>query len=282
MRRLKRSFTAVLLCISASFALCACATKDAVIPVVCNGDEITVNGEVVAREYDQVYIYRIDSDVVSLSTAAIVEGRGTVEFINLDADGNEINLSDIIPDRDLYESAVVDKLNEPVLMTSDSVYIAPEVDRDAMESILCSYDSAMNLPFLMGSEGISIIYLEDNGGSYAVSFEYDSGLIDDRFVPGDGIICHPWMTGRIGNGVDGIVLDEYSDHWAENSLEIDNYNGHTYYWFCVAYSDDDGNKTYYSVIAEETDNGREVICSQQVDGPFTCSDIEEFGRLLDL
>ena len=57
--------------------------------------------------------------------------------------------------------------------------------------------------------------------------------------------------------------------------------GDTYYWFCVAYKDDDGDKTYYSVIAEETDDGREVVSAEEVDGPFVCCNLEEFSEMLD-
>lgn len=282
MERLERTVATGLLCISTVFTLCACVPKKESIPVVvCNGNEVTVNGKAVAQSYDYVYFNRIDSSVVSFSLMPSVAKDGSVNVVNVDSDGNEIKLSSVITDPDLYESAVVDKIHQPIILTRDSVYTGPEVNRDAMEEVLCSYDKAMTLPFLMGYDGVAIFYTEDSGASYTVSFDYDSGVIDKRFVPGDGIICHPWMTGRVGNGVTGMILEGYSDHWAENSMEIDNYNGHTYYWFCVAYKDDKGNKTYYSVVAEENDNGREVIFSQRAEGSFVCCDIEEFGRILD-
>ncbi len=281
MGSIRKTIVAGLLCVSTALTLCACAPKTKGIPVVsCKGNEITVNGKVVAQAYDSVYINRIDSSVVSLSVGTTVTDDGSVCIVNVDPDGNEIKLSSVIPDRDLYESAVVDKLNQPTIMVQDSVNPGPEVDMEAMEKVLCSYDEAMSLPFIMGYKGVTIIYTEDSGAAYSVSFDYDSGIIDSKYVPGDGLLCHAWLTGRVGYEITGMKLDGYCDHWAENSIEIDNYNGHTYYWFCVAYEDEEGNDTYYSVIAEETDKGYEAICLKQVEGPFVCCDIEEFGRIL--
>ena len=282
MGRLKRTFVTGLLCVSTVIALSACASGKAAVPVVTfDGNEITVNGKIVAQTDDNLYVNRIDSSVVSLSLGSTVSADGSVNVVNVDPDGNEIKLSSIIPDRELYESAVVKNMGLPIIYARDSVYEGPVVDMNAVKEVMCSYDEAMKLPFIMHYDGVSIIYTEENGASYSVSFDYNSGVIDEKYIPGDGVICHPWMTGRVGNGVDGMILDGYSDHWAENSLEIDNYNGNTYLWFCVAYKDDGGNKTYYSVIAKVTDNGREVVSSKQVDGSFVCCDIEEFSRILE-
>ena len=280
--KLKKSVAAGLICILTVFSLSACVSGRENIPVVTfDGSKLAINGKVVAETHDRIYINRIDSSAVSISLQSTVAKDGSVNIVNVDPDGNEIKLSDVITDRDLYEAAALAQLNQPKSMMRDSVYIGPEVDRDAMEEVLCSYDKAMTLPFIMGDTGIAIIYTEDSGASESVSFEYESGIIDERFVPGDGVFCHPWMTGRVGTGISGMMKDEYSDHWAENSLEIDNYNGHTYYWFCVAYKDENDNKTYYSVVAEQTDSGRKMICSQRVDGSFTCCNIEEFSRILE-
>ena len=282
MKSLKKSVIAGLLCVSAVFSLCACVTRREKTPVVSfDGNELSVNGKVVAQTEDRIYINRIDSSAVSVSIGHTVKKDGSVNIVNVDPDGNEIKLSDVIPDRDLYEFAVAVKLDQPQVIMRDSIYTGPEVDRDVMKEFMRSYDKAMELPFIMGETGVSIIYTEFNGASESVSFEYDSGIIAERFIPGDGVFCHPWVIGRVGTGVDGMLKEEYSDHWAESSLEIDNYNGHTYYWFCVAYKDDKENKTYYSVIAEQTDNGRKVVCSQQVDGSFICCNIEEFSKLLE-
>ena len=282
MGRLKRTFVTGLLCVSTVIALSACASGKAAVPVVTfDGNEITVNGKIVAQTEDNLYVNRIDSSVVSLSLGSTVSADGSVNVVNVDPDGSEIKLSSIIPDRELYESAVVKNMGLPIIYARDSVYEGPVVDMNAVKEVMCSYDEAMKLPFIMHYDGVSIIYTEENGASYSVSFDYNSGVIDEKYIPGDGVICHPWMTGRVGNGVDGMILDGYSDHWAENSLEIDNYNGNTYLWFCVAYKDDGGNKTYYSVIAKVTDNGREVVSSKQVDGSFVCCDIEKFSRILE-
>lgn len=270
-----------LLCIVTVFLMCSCAPKNNKVPVVtCDGDEIFINGKAVATAGDFVYVNRLDSSVVSLSIGSTVASDGSVNIINLYPDGEEIKLSDVITDRELYESAIKERLEEPTLITRDSVSLGPEVDRDAMEEVLCSYDKAMGLPFIMGYKAVTILYTDDNGASYSVAFDYDSGIVDSRFVPGDGIMCYRWMTGRVGYGVTGMDIEGYSDHWAENSVQIDNYKGSTYYWFCVAYIDDEDNRTYYSVVAKDTDNGREVISSKQVEGPFVCCDIEEFGRLI--
>ena len=277
-----KKILSTILCISTAFLIASCASKREKIPVVtCDGNEIFVNGKDVATLADTVYINRLDSHVISISIGSTVGKDGSVNIINVDPDGNEIKLSDVITDRDLYESAVKEKLNEPVLIARDSVYTGPEVDRETMEKVICSYDDAMKLPFIMGYQAVTILYAEENGAAFSVSFAYDSGVIDSRFVPGDGIMCHNWMIGRIGYGASGMDLEGYSDHWAENSIQIDNYNGNTYYWFCVAYIDDEDNRTYYSVVAKDTDDGRKVINSKQVDGPFICCDIEEFDRMIN-
>ena len=281
MERIKRSFVAGLLCVSTVFAFSACASGKAPVPVVAlDGNEITVNGKVVAQTEGNLYVNRIDNSVVSLSLRSTVSADGSVDVVNVDPDGNEIKLSSVIPDRELYESSVVKNMGLPIIYTRDAVYDEPEVDMELVREVLCSYDEAMKLPFIMYYDGVSIIYTQENGASYSVSFDYNSGVIDEKYVPDDGVICHPWMIGRVGNGVDGMILDGYSDHWAESSLEIDNYKGHTYLWFCVAYTDAEDNKTYYSVIAKVTDNGREVVSSKQVDGSFVCCDIKEFSRTL--
>ena len=95
------------------------------------------------------------------------------------------------------------------------------------------------------------------------------------------------MRGRLGYDIEGLRREEYADHWVENSVEIQNYNGKTYYWFCVAYTDEAENKTYYSVVAEETESEeenkapiRKVIYSEKVDGPFACCNIREFGKII--
>ena len=282
MKKLRKTIAAGILCIFVVLSLSACVSRSENIPVVTfDGSELAINGKVVVETHDRIYINRIDSSAISISLQSTVAKDGSMNIINVDPDGNNIKLSDVITDRDLYEAAVVVKLNQPKIIMRDSVFTGPEVDRDAMKEVLCSYDKAMTLPFIMGEKGIAIYYTEENGASESVSFEYESGIIDKRFVPGNGVFCHPWMTGRVGTGIAGMMKDEYSDHWAENSLEIDNYNGHTYYWFCVAYKDENDKKTYYSIVAEQTDNGREMICSQQVEGSFTCCNIEEFKRILD-
>ena len=277
-----KKILSTILCISAVLLMASCASKHEKIPVVtCDGNEIFVNEKNVATADGTVYVNRLDSRVVSLSLGGTVAADGSVNIINVDPDGKEIKLSDVITDRDLYESKIKEKLNEPVLLTRDSVYTGPEVDRETMEEVMCSYYEAVKLPFIMGYKGVSILYIDENGASYTASFDYDSGIVDSRFVPGDGVMCHNWMIGRIGYGVAGMDLEGYSDHWAENSIQIDNYNGCTYYWFCVAYIDDEDNRTYYSVVAKDTDNGRKVINSKQVEGPFVCCDFEEFGKMIE-
>lgn len=279
MNKLIRAAAAGMACLVAAGAFCACAAGGNAFPTVSFEDgEVTVNGKVVAEDCERVYFYRIDSSVVSM---AAWSDDGDVETINVDVSGSEIKLSDVITDPELYEEAAAEEIGKPKIVAKDAVYEGPEVDRDAMEDVLLDYDKAMELSYIIGCDGVSMIYKEDNGASYSVTFGYDSGVVDNALAPEDGIICQPWMTGRVGYGITGMKLEGFADHWAEDSLEIDNYDGHTYYWFCVAYKDDDGDKTYYSVIAEETDDGREVVSAEEVDGPFMCCNLEEFSEMLD-
>ena len=251
-----------LLLIIVVFSLSACSSEEEEkIPVVTCGDNgVTVNGKVIYETGNNISVNRIDSSVVSLSVGSTVSRDGSVNISNVDPQGNEIKLSDVITDRDLYESIVSERLsNDITISVRNSVDTGPEVDREKMKEVLCSYDKAMALPFIMGYNGVSIIYTDENGASDSVTINYDSGLISEKYVPGDGVICRAWMTGRVGYEISGMKLDGYVDHWAENSLQIDNYNGHTYYWFCVAYKDEEENKTYYSVVAEEDDEGDKAI-----------------------
>ncbi len=279
----RKKIISAILYISALFLLCACAPEEEEkIPVVsCDDSGVYVNGKAVAASGDRIEVGRIDSRAVCLS---VMTGSGTdmsVNTVNVDPEGNEIKLSDVITDRLLYEAAIRTEIERPQIRIRDAVSYEPEVDRDAMKEFMSSYDNAMTLPFRMDEKGISITYTDGNGVSSSVSFSYDSGLVDKSFVPGDGILCSSWMIGRVGYGVAGMKLDGYTDHWAESSLKIENYNGHTYYWFCVAYKDDEENRTYYSVIAEGKDDGREAVSIRQTEGPFVCCDLEEFGSLLE-
>lgn len=68
---------------------------------------------------------------------------------------------------------------------------------------------------------------------------------------------------------------------AENALEIRNFQGENYIWYCISYTDKDENKVYYSSIAKENDDAKdEVIYSEKVDGPFVCCNIQEFSEIM--
>ena len=254
--------------------LSACAKQADEVPSVTYEDnEISVNGKYIATS-ETMAVNRIDAHVVSL-----ISDSG---FINLDAQGNEIRLDEVITDRDRYESSISDKVErlKTAPLTRDSV-IDYECDYDAMLSALSSYDDAMKLPFYFADDSVCIVYKDENGHAGSVSYNFTDDHLNSAYKPGDGITCRRWMMGRLGYGIKGLMLDEYADHWVEDSLEIKNYEGQTYYWFCVAYEDDAENKTYYSAVARQDGDERTLICLNPVDGPFCCCDINEFSRILE-
>ena len=255
------------------FPLSACKGKpvEGDIPVVTyENKEIHINGKFFARS-ERLTINRIDSRVLSMTTD---DG-----YINLDANGNEIELKDVITNRFIYESTIRKNVDSRLMARSAPLY----VDYDEMMKTMTSYDKSMKLPFILGSDRVSIVYKDSKGKLYnAASYVYKSPLIAPEYAPGEGIRCGSWMTGRIGYGIPELKLKEYKDHWAESSLEIENYEGRTYIWFCIRYEDESENKTYYSAIVEVNEDDPEqkykVIRKEKVQDSFVCCDLDEFSK----
>lgn len=253
----------------------ACSGKpvEGKIPVVSyENNEIYINGKFFVRS-ERFSINRIDSRVLSMTTD---DG-----YINLDANGNEIKLQDVITNRFIYESTIRKNVDSRLMMRSAPLF----VDYDEMMKTMTSYDKSMKLPFILGSDRVSIVYKDSNGRLYnAASYSYKSPLIAPEYAPGDGIRCGSWMTGRIGYGIPELKLKEYKDHWAESSLEIENYEGRTYIWFCIRYEDEAGEKTYYSVIVEVIEENEktkyELVCKEQVNEGFVCCNLDAFSKMI--
>ena len=271
-KSMRRILAAVLIaCIL--FPLSACKGKpvEGDIPVVTyENKEIRINGKFFARS-ERLTINRIDSRVLSMTTD---DG-----YINLDANGNEIELKDVITNRFIYESTIRKNVDSRLMARSAPLY----VDYDEMMKTMTSYDKSMKLPFILGSDRVSIVYKDSKGKLYnAASYAYKSPLIAPEYAPGEGIRCGSWMTGRIGYGIPELKLKEYKDHWAESSLEIENYEGRTYIWFCIRYEDESENKTYYSAIVEVNEDDPEqkykVIRKEKVQDSFVCCDLDEFSK----
>lgn len=269
-----RIITAMIMAVS-FLPVSACSGKpvEGKIPVVSyENNEIYINGKFFARS-ERLTINRIDSRVLSMT---IDDG-----YINLDANGNEIELKDVITDRFIYESTIRKNVDNKLMMRSAPLF----VDYDEMMKTMTSYDKSMKLPFILGSDRVSIIYKDSKGKLYnAASYPYGSVLIASEYAPGEGIRCGSWMTGRIGYGIPELKLKEYKDHWAESSLEIENYEGRTYIWFCIRYEDEAGEKTYYSVIVEvikENEKTKyELVCKEQVSEGFVCCDLDAFSKMI--
>lgn len=271
-KSMRRILAAILIaCIL--FPLSACKGKpvEGDIPVVTyENKEIHINGKFFARS-ERLTINRIDSRVLSMTTD---DG-----YINLDANGNEIELKDVITNRFIYESTIRKNVDSRLMARSAPLY----VDYDEMMKTMTSYDKSMKLPFILGSDRVSIVYKDSKGKLYnAASYAYKSPLIAPEYAPGEGIRCGSWMTGRIGYGIPELKLKEYKDHWAESSLEIENYEGRTYIWFCIRYEDESENKTYYSAIVEVNEDDPEqkykVIRKEKVQNSFVCCDLDEFSK----
>lgn len=255
------------------FPLSACKGKpvEGDIPVVTyENKEIHINGKFFARS-ERLTINRIDSRVLSMTTD---DG-----YINLDANGNEIKLKDVITNRFIYESTIRKNVDSRLMARSAPLF----VDYDEMMKTMTSYDKSMKLPFILGSDRVSIVYKDSKGKLYnAASYAYKSPLIAPEYAPGKGTRCGSWMTGRIGYGIPELKLKEYKDHWAESSLEIENYEGRTYIWFCIRYEDESENKTYYSAIVEVNEDDPEqkykVIRKEKVQNSFVCCDLDDFSK----
>ena len=266
--------TAIVMAVSfMPFSACSGKPVEGKIPVVSyENKEIYINGRFFARS-ERLTINRIDSRVLSITTD---DG-----YINLDANGNEIRLQEVIINRFIYESTIRKNVDSKLMMRSAPLF----VDYDEMMKTMTSYDKSMKLPFILGSDRVSIIYKDSKGKLYnAASYPYGSVLIASEYAPGEGIRCGSWMTGRIGYGIPELKLKEYKDHWAESSLEIENYEGKTYIWFCIRYEDEAGEKTYYSVIVEvikENEKTKyELVSKEQVSEGFVCCDLNAFSKML--
>ena len=129
---------------------------------------------------------------------------------------------------------------------------------------------------------VSIIFPDESSGlGLPVTYEYDSPLFNPDYRPGEGITCYNDMIGRVGYSIPGLRLEEYKDHWAESALEICNFEGENYIWYCISYKDEDDNKVYYSsIVKEHEDSEDEVVYSQKVEGSFVCCNIQEFAKIM--
>lgn len=271
-KTMSRILAAVLItCILFPLSACKGIPVEGDIPVVTyENKEIHINGKFFARS-ERLTINRIDSRALSMTTD---DG-----YINLDANGNEIELKDVITNRFIYESTIRKNVDSRLMARSAPLY----VDYDEMMKTMTSYDKSMKLPFILGSDRVSIVYKDSKGKLYnAASYAYKSPLIAPEYAPGEGIRCGSWMTGRIGYGIPELKLKEYKDHWAESSLKIENYEGRTYIWFCIRYEDESENKTYYSAIVEVNEDDPEqkykVIRKEKVQDSFVCCDLDDFSK----
>lgn len=258
------SITALMM-LSLIFTSCGLKPAQGPIPLVTHeNNEIFINGEFFCRS-ESLCINRLDSHVLSMTTD---DG-----YINLDASGNEIRLSDVITNRLVYELSVKDIVDSRLKLRSAPLF----VDYDEMMNTLSSYDEAMNLPFKLESDRVSIIY----EGLDAASFMYHSIAVDRKYAPAEGIKCSRWMTGRIGYGTPELMFPEYKDHWAEDSLKIEDFEGKTYIWTCIGYDDEAGKRTYYSVIMEQTgEAGYKLVSKEKKDKSFSCCDLDSFSHML--
>ena len=243
------------------------------IPVVKYEDKkIYINGNYYATS-EKFGVFRIDEYVISFSTD---EG-----LVNLTADGEEIKLKDLIIDRVKFEATVGPMLSMEIAKRNIDIY-SKYYNFDKVRKEKLPYDEAMKQSFYMDYRGVNIIFPDETSGlSLSVTYGYDSELFNPDYRPGDGITCFNDMTGNVGSFTTGLTKEGYTDHWAEDSLEIRNFNGTDYIWYCITYTDKDDNKVYYSSIVKQIEDAKdEVIYSEKKDGPFVCCDIQEFAGIM--
>jgi hypothetical protein len=243
------------------------------IPVVKYEDKkIYINGNYYATS-EKFGVFRIDEYVISFSTD---EG-----LVNLTADGEEIKLKDLIIDRAQFEATVGLMLSFEIAKKNIDIY-SKCYNFEKVEKEKLPYDEAMKQSFYMDYRGVNIIFPDETSGlSLSVTYGYDSELFNPDYRPGKGITCFDDMIGRVGTFTPGLIKEGYIDHWAEDALEIRNFNGADYIWYCISYTDKDEKKVYYSSIVKENDDAKdEVIYSEKVDGPFVCCNIQEFSEIM--
>ncbi len=243
------------------------------IPVVKYEDKkIYINGNYYATS-EKFGVFRIDEYVISFSTD---EG-----LVNLTADGEEIKLKDLIIDRVKFEATVGLMLSMEIATKNIDIY-SKYYNFDKVKKEKLPYDEAMKQSFYMDFRGVNILFPDETSGlSLTVTYGYDSKVVNPDYRPGDGITCFNDMTGRVGTFTPGLIKEGYTDHWAEDALEIRNFVGADYIWYCISYTDKDDNKVYYSSIVKEIEDAKdEVIYSEKKDGPFVCCDIQEFAGIM--
>lgn len=243
------------------------------VPVVTYEDKkIYTNGEYFAAS-EKFAVYRIDEYAISFATD---EG-----LVNLTADGKEISLKDLIIDRAYFEATAGMQLSFEIAVKNIDIY-AKCYDFESVKKEKLPYDEAMKQRFYMDDRGVHIIFPDETSGlSLSVTYGYDSKLFNPDYRPGKGITCFDDMIGRVGTFTPGLIKEGYTDHWAENALEIRNFQGENYIWYCISYTDKDENKVYYSSIVKENEDTKdEVIYSEKVDGPFVCCNIQEFSEIM--
>lgn len=243
------------------------------IPVVKYEDKkIYINGNYYATS-EKFGVFRIDEYVISFSTD---EG-----LVNLTADGEEIKLKDLIIDRVKFEATVGPMLSMEIAKRNIDIY-SKYYNFDKVKKEKLPYDEAMKQSFYMDFRGVNILFPDETSGlSLTVTYGYDSKVVNPDYRPGDGITCFNDMTGRVGTFTPGLIKEGYTDHWAEDALEIRNFVGADYIWYCISYTDKDDNKVYYSSIVKEIEDAKdEVIYSEKKDGPFVCCDIQEFAGIM--
>ena len=243
------------------------------VPVITyEDDKIYINGDYFATS-ERLYVHRLDEKVISFET-----DKGV---FNLNADGTKISLKDIVINRDYYEATIEKKMSLELSKKDTDLYYK-YYDYSSVKKEKFPYDEAMKLDFFLDYRGVSIIFPDESSGlGLPVTYEYDSPLFNPDYRPGEGITCYNDMIGRVGYSIPGLRLEEYKDHWAESALEICNFEGENYIWYCISYKDEDDNKVYYSsIVKEHEDSEDEVVYSQKVEGSFVCCNIQEFAKIM--
>ena len=115
-KSMRRILAAILIaCILFPLSACKGKTVEGDIPVVTyENKEIRINGKFFARS-ERLTINRIDSRVLSMTTD---DG-----YINLDANGNEIELKDVITNRFIYESTIRKNVDSRLMARSAPLYV---------------------------------------------------------------------------------------------------------------------------------------------------------------
>ena len=229
--------------------------------------------------------YLSNPDVVYWFTrydGRLISAGANGKMINLDVNGNPIAFSDVVADKDIYESALMSTINtnnEKLSPAVTSVY-----DDEKLVEIFTDLDK-VNFLFYGDCLEISVrVTVDSESYNVVLPFNYreNADWIKPQYLPGDGMMI---STIEYGSNVLNYIekyspesLDETPDNAYNHEIvlteEVWNFNGRNYVMSCVRYYADGGdvestktvpNEKIYMLIVDLSDDNPSVISEKPID-----------------